>query len=86
MPFGQEPTLSAPKPTLLILGSQSTPVDSHHLHRAIAWRMIVLVRADGGSQTPHTTGGINHLIRRVLPDFLLLPSRYRRVNAQKLAV
>jgi hypothetical protein len=57
------PTLIAPEPRLLILGSQSTPAGSHYLHRAIAWRMTALVRADGGLQTPRTTRGINHLIR-----------------------
>ena len=30
------PTLSAPEPRLLILGSHSAPAGSHYLHRAVA--------------------------------------------------
>jgi hypothetical protein len=56
------PTLFTPEPRLLILGSQSAPWGSHYLHRAKAWRMTALVRADGRSQAPQKTGGINILL------------------------
>ena len=46
------PTLSAPEPRLLILGSQSAPAGSHYVHRDEAWRMTVLEQADGGSHAP----------------------------------
>jgi hypothetical protein len=78
-----QPTLSAPEPRLLILGSQSAPAGPHYVHRAVASRMTALVRADGRLPTPRTTGGINTLIRRVLPDFPRSPPRYRGVIARK---
>ena len=51
----------APEPRLLILGSQSAPWGSHYVHRAEAGRMTALVRADGRSLAPQTTGGIDTL-------------------------
>jgi hypothetical protein len=77
------PTLIAPEPRLLILGSQSAPAGPHYLHRAVAWWMTVLVRA--GEQLPahRTTGGINNFIRRVWPDFPRSPPRYHGVIARK---
>jgi hypothetical protein len=45
-------TLSALKPRLLILGSQSWLVGSHYWHRAVAWWMTALMRADGGMAGP----------------------------------
>jgi hypothetical protein len=77
------PTCSAPEPRVLILGSPSAPAGAHSWPRAVAWRMTALVRADGASHAPRTTGGRNPLIRRVLSDFPRSLPRYRRVSAEK---